>query len=65
MWTGLWIISEVVIFGKQCLTYLTSMGLTDSQLQIISGHTNKDTLAIYQRTSPISVDSEIRIELEL
>ena len=35
----------------QCLTYLTSKGLTDSQLQMISGHSNKDTLAIYQHLS--------------
>ncbi|OGH97658.1 MAG: hypothetical protein A2X43_14065 [Candidatus Margulisbacteria bacterium GWD2_39_127] len=35
----------------QCLTYLTSKGLTDSQIQLVSGHSSKDVLSIYQHLS--------------
>jgi hypothetical protein len=30
------------------LTYLTSRGLTDAQIQLISGHESKKSLEVYQ-----------------
>jgi site-specific recombinase XerD len=39
------------LFRHQMLTYLTSQGLTDSQLQLISGHGSKQSLEIYQHLS--------------
>jgi site-specific recombinase XerD len=41
----------------QCLTYLTSKGLTDSQIQLISGHSDKETLSIYQHLSLEQVEA--------
>jgi len=35
-------------FRHQCLTILTAEGMTDAELQLISGHSRKDTLGIYQ-----------------
>jgi hypothetical protein len=33
------------------LTYLTSQGLTDAQLQLISGHESRKSLEVYQHLS--------------
>jgi hypothetical protein len=38
------------------LTYLTSKGLTDAQIQLISGHQSKKSLEIYQHLSLQSVE---------
>jgi hypothetical protein len=38
------------------LTYLTSKGLTDAQIQLISGHESKKSLEVYQHLSLESVD---------
>jgi hypothetical protein len=40
----------------QMLTYLTSKGLTDAQIQLISGHESKKRLEVYQHLSLESVD---------
>ena len=39
------------LFRHQMLTYLTSQGLSDSQIQLISGHATKQSLEIYQHLS--------------
>ncbi len=50
-------ISEIVqkihphLFRHQMITYLTSNGLSDSQIQLISGHESKKSLEIYQHLS--------------
>ena len=38
------------------LTYLTSKGLTDAQIQLISGHESKNSLEVYQHLSLEPVD---------
>jgi integrase/recombinase XerD len=43
--------------GHQMLTYLTSKGLTDAQIQLISGHESKKSLEVYQHLSLESVDN--------
>lgn len=43
------------LFRHQMLTYLTAQGLSDTQLQLISGHESKKSLAIYQHVSLDSV----------
>ena len=44
------------LFRHQMLTYLTSKGLTDAQIQLISGHESKKRLEVYQHLSLKSVD---------
>lgn len=39
------------LFRHQMLTYLTSRGLTDAQIQLISGHESKKSLEVYQHLS--------------
>lgn len=39
------------LFRHQMITYLTSQGLSDSQIQLISGHKSKKSLEIYQHLS--------------
>jgi integrase/recombinase XerD len=39
------------LFRHQMLTYLTSQGLTDAQIQLISGHESKKSLEVYQHLS--------------
>jgi integrase/recombinase XerD len=39
------------LFRHQMLTYLTSQGLTDAQLQLISGHESRKSLQVYQHLS--------------
>jgi len=39
------------LFRHQMLTYLTSQGLSDSQIQLISGHATKQSLEVYRHLS--------------
>jgi len=39
------------LFRHQMLTYLTSQGLSDAQIQLISGHSTKQSLEIYHHLS--------------
>jgi integrase/recombinase XerD len=43
------------LFRHQMLTYLTSQGLSDAQIQLISGHESKKSLEVYQHLSLESV----------
>ena len=43
----------------QMLTYLTSKGLSDAQIQLISGHESKKSLEVYQHLSLESVDKGV------
>ena len=44
------------LFRHQMLTFLTSKGLSDAQIQLISGHKSKKSLEVYQHLSLESVD---------
>jgi integrase/recombinase XerD len=44
------------LFRHQLLTFLTSKGLSDAQIQLISGHATKVSLEVYQHLSLESVD---------
>ena len=45
------------LFRHQMLTFLTSRGLTDAQLQLLSGHGSKKSLEVYQHLSLASVEA--------
>ena len=44
------------LLRHQMITYLTARGLSDSQIQLISGHGSKKSLEIYQHLSLQSVE---------
>jgi len=44
------------LFRHHMLTFLTSKGLSDAQIQLISGHETKKSLEVYQHLSLESVD---------
>lgn len=44
------------LFRHQMITYLTARGLSDSQIQLISGHESKKSLEIYQHLSLKNVE---------
>jgi integrase/recombinase XerD len=44
------------LFRHQMLTFLTSRGLSDAQLQLISGHESKKSLEVYQHLSLKAVE---------
>jgi site-specific recombinase XerD len=44
------------LFRHQMLTYLTSRGLSDAQIQLISGHESKKSLEVYRHLSLESVE---------
>ncbi len=44
------------LFRHQMLTYLTAQGLSDAQLQLISGHATKKSLEVYQHLSLEAVE---------
>ncbi|MDP9013137.1 MAG: tyrosine-type recombinase/integrase [Acidobacteriota bacterium] len=44
------------LFRHQMLTYLTEKGLSDAQIQLISGHQSKKSLEIYQHLSLDAVE---------
>jgi site-specific recombinase XerD len=45
------------LFRHQMLTHLTSQGLSDAQIQLISGHKTKKSLELYQHLSLQAVES--------
>ena len=44
------------IFRHQMLTYLTTQGLSDTQIQLLSGHDSKKSLELYQQLSRENVE---------
>lgn len=44
------------LFRHQMLTYLTAQGLSDAQIQLISGHESKKSLEVYQHLSLETVE---------
>jgi integrase/recombinase XerD len=44
------------LFRHQMLTYLTARGLSDAQIQLISGHDSKKSLEVYQHLSLENVE---------
>jgi site-specific recombinase XerD len=44
------------LFRHQMLTFLTSQGLSDAQIQLISGHESKRSLEVYQHLSLDTVE---------
>ena len=46
------------------LTYLTANGLTDAQIQVISGHESKKSLEVYQHLSLESVNNAYQDEVQ-
>jgi site-specific recombinase XerD len=44
------------LFRHQMITYLTAKGLSDSQIQLISGHESKKSLEVYQHLSLKNVE---------
>jgi integrase/recombinase XerD len=54
-WAGITRPVHPHLFRHQMLTYLTSQGLSDAQIQLISGHESKKSLEVYQHLSLESV----------
>ncbi len=48
------------LFRHQLLTYLTSKGIVDAKIQLISGHKNRESLSIYQDLSLVDIEQEYR-----
>jgi len=46
------------LFRHQLLTYLTSKGIVDAKIQLISGHKNRESLSIYQDLSLADIEKE-------
>lgn len=46
------------LFRHQILTYLTSKGIVDAKIQLISGHKDRASLSIYQDLSLTDVEKE-------
>ena len=46
------------LFRHQILTYLTSKGVVDAKIQLISGHKNRESLSIYQDLNLADIEKE-------
>ena len=46
------------LFRHQILTYLTSKGIIDAKIQLISGHKSRESLSIYQDLSLSDIENE-------
>ena len=46
------------LFRHQILAYLTSKGIVDAKIQLISGHKNRESLSIYQDLSLADIEKE-------
>jgi site-specific recombinase XerD len=51
------------LLRHQMLTYLTSQGISDAKIQLISGHGSRKSLEIYQHLSQESVEKEYQLAL--
>ena len=52
------------LFRHQMLTYLTAQGLSDAQIQLISGHESKKSLEVYQHLSLETVEEAYQEAVE-
>jgi site-specific recombinase XerC len=52
-------------FRHQMLTWLTKSGLTDAQIQLISGHSSKKSLEVYQHIGLESVEASYQAAASL
>ena len=52
------------LFRHQMITYLTARGLSDSQIQLISGHESKKSLEVYQHLSLKNVEQAYQEAVE-
>jgi site-specific recombinase XerD len=46
------------LFRHQLLTFLTQKGLVDAKIQLISGHSDRQSLAVYQDLSLSDIQEE-------
>ena len=46
------------LFRHQILTYLTSKGIVDAKIQLMSGHKNRESLSVYQNLSLVDIEQE-------
>jgi site-specific recombinase XerD len=53
------------LFRHQMLTFLTSRGLSDAQIQLISGHASKKSLEVYQHLSLEAVNTAYQEAVKL
>jgi integrase/recombinase XerD len=53
------------LFRHQMLTWLTKNGLTDAPIQLISGHSSKKFLEVYQHLSFESVAASYQVAAAL
>jgi len=44
--------------SPDCLSYLTSKGIIDANIKLISGHKNRESLSIYQDLSLVDIEKE-------
>jgi site-specific recombinase XerD len=49
------------VFRHQMITWLTRSGLSDAQIQLISGHESKKSLEIYQHMGLESVEQAYQV----
>lgn len=52
------------LFRHQLLTYLTQKGLVDAKIQLISGHSDRQSLSIYQDLSLFDIEEEYQKAME-
>lgn len=52
------------LFRHQILTYLTSKGIVDAKIQLISGHRDRESLSIYQDLSLSDVGKEYQTAMK-
>jgi integrase/recombinase XerD len=53
------------LFRHQMLTWLTKSGLSDAQIQLISGHSSKKSLEVYQHPGLESVERSYQAAAQL
>ena len=52
------------LFRHQLLTFLTKKGIVDAKIQLISGHSDRQSLAIYQDLSLVDIEDEYQKAME-
>ncbi len=52
------------LFRHQLLTFLTQKGLVDAKIQLISGHSDRQSLSIYQDLSLVDIEDEYQKAME-
>jgi len=63
-WFKCWFWAYPHLFRHQLITYLTKQGIISPKLQLLSGHTTEQSLAVYRELALSDVATEYEVAMQ-